>query len=245
MAQFARPREAPAVQSPFESATQPVPSASDPFGIGPANPFAAGPTPWPAVDHSSNPFGTPGRFPGTSDYFGGNSLAPAAPAPGDAPPVPLPAAGGARSATVPVTVRTACVALWVAAGACAVLSGVGVYLLTELRGSVDKALHLDPTGTVAFYAAEYVDNAELTLISAAVMLGLLFAIAYVIVARAVRKGRSWPRMVGSVLAVFSLPAAFLGPAALTAVVAGFVSVLAVWTPSARRYAAEVKELRRA
>ena len=79
----------------------------------------------------------------------------------------------------------------------------------------------------------------------AVMLGLLFAITYVIVAGAVRKGRSWPRMVGSGLAVFSLPAAFLGPAALTAVVAGFVSVLAVRTPSARLYAAEVKELRRA
>jgi hypothetical protein len=153
----------------------------------------------------------------------------------------------ATTATIPrrpAAVYVAYLALVVAAVASASLAGLGVYGLTELRGSVDKVLHLDPTGTVVFYARGYVDNAETTLMSSAVALGILFALAYVLVAHAVRKGHRWPRPIGTALAVLSLPAVFLGPVAVVIVVAGIVAVLALWAPSARRYAVQSKAAKR-
>jgi hypothetical protein len=153
----------------------------------------------------------------------------------------------ATTATIPsrpTAVYLAYLALVVAAVASASLAGLGIYGLTELRGSVDKVLHLDPTGTAVFYARGYVDNAETTLMSSAVALGILFALAYVLVAHAVRKGNGWPRPIGTALAVLSLPAVFLGPVAVVIVVAGIVAVLALWTPSARHYAVQSKAAKR-
>jgi type IV secretory pathway VirB2 component (pilin) len=140
----------------------------------------------------------------------------------------------------PVAVHVAYLALAIAAVGSAILAGLGVYGLNELRGSVDKVTHLDPTGTVAFYSNGYIDNAETMLMSSAVGLGTVFALAYALVALAVRKGHGWPRPVGTVLAVLSLPMIFLGPVALVIVVAGIVAVLALWTRGARQYAVQTK-----
>ncbi len=147
---------------------------------------------------------------------------------------------GSDAIAQPVAVRVAYVALVVAAAAAAILSAVGVYTLTEWRESFDKVLHVDPTGTALFYASEYADNAELALIGIAAILGVLFAIAYIFVAQAIRKGRSWPRPIGTALAIFSMPAMALGPVAIAAVFAGIVAVIASWMPSARRYSAAAR-----
>lgn len=146
---------------------------------------------------------------------------------------------------MPHTVRAAFLCLMGAAALALTLAAVGIYWLTELRDSVDKVTHLDPTGTVTFYAADYVDDAEITLISAAVGLGLVSALGYVLVGLAIRKGRRWPRPVGTALAVCSLPGLFLGPLALTAVLAGVVAMLLVWTPQARQFSARSAALKRA
>lgn len=161
------------------------------------------------------------------------------------PAMPAYAPPSGTGVPLPVAVRVAYVALLAAAASAALLSAVGVYALIELRDSFDKMLHVDPTGTALFYAADYADNAELALIGVATMLGVLFAITYVLVARAIRKGNSWPRPVGTALAVMSLPAIALGPVAIVAVFAGIVAVAATWMPSARQYATAARARRRA
>lgn len=149
-----------------------------------------------------------------------------------------------RQAIRPTAVHVAFVSLFGAAIASAVLAGVGVVGLMTLRDSVDKVLHLDPTGTASFYANDYVDEAETTLMAAAVGLGIVFAIAYMLVGMAVRRGNGWPRPVGTVLAILSLPILFLGPVAIVIVVAGIIAVLSLWIPSARRYCVESKAAKR-
>lgn len=145
----------------------------------------------------------------------------------------------------PVTIVLAYSMLIIAAVASAILAGLGVYGLTELRGSADKVIHLDPTGTAAFYANGYVEKAETWGISSAIALGVLFALAYALVAVAVHNGHRWPRYVGPFLAVLSLPAVFFGPVAVVVVLAGIVAVLALWTSSARNYAIQLSVAKRA
>ncbi|OBK22279.1 hypothetical protein A5634_07425 [Mycobacterium asiaticum] len=159
-----------------------------------------------------------------------------------APPLVQPAA--VAKPTRPLAVHIAYTSLLIAAVAAVILAGLGVYGLAELRGSVDKALHLDPSGTASFYANDYVDNAETWLMASAVALGILFALAYFLFAFAVRKGHGWPRLVGTALAVLSLPAIFLGPVAVVIVGAGIISVIALWTPGAREYVAQSKAAKR-
>lgn len=155
---------------------------------------------------------------------------------GTSPAISATAPAGQPSAGVVMPVRVAYVALLIAAVASLVLAGMGVYGLTQLQGTVDTVLKLEPTGAAAVFANGYVDSAATYLTSAAVALGVVFALAYFLVAHAVRRGHRWPRTVGSALAVLSLPALFFGPAAVIAVLAGIVAVLALWTPAARQYA---------
>jgi hypothetical protein len=144
----------------------------------------------------------------------------------------------------PHSVHIACTALVGAAITAVVLAGLAVYGVTELRVNVDNVLHLDPTGTARYYASSYEDQAEIWLTSTAIALGIVLALTYVLFAFAIRKGRGWPRPVGTLLAILSLPAVFLGPVAVFIVLAGIVGVLASWTPSARQYAIQHKTARR-
>jgi hypothetical protein len=73
---------------------------------------------------------------------------------------------------------------------------------------------------------------------------VLFALAYALIAHAIRKGGGWPRPVSTILAIFSLPAILLGPIAVAIVLTGLIAVTAIWMPSARRYAIESKRIRR-
>lgn len=145
--------------------------------------------------------------------------------------------------SIPTAVRTAHLALMTAAGLAVFIAGMGIYGLTELRDSTDKILHLDPTGTALFYATDYVDDVQITLTIAAAVLGVLFALGYVFVGLALKKGSSWPRPVGTALAVLSLPAMMFGPFAMATVVAGIVAAVASWMPSARAHAAQAKAAR--
>lgn len=144
----------------------------------------------------------------------------------------------------PVTVRVACLALWLAALAAVVSAGMGVFWLVELRDDVDRALHLDPSGTATAFVGGYADDVQFWVISAAVGVGLICAIAYALIGWAVRAGRSWPRWVSTVLAVLSLPLLFLGPM-VAMVLFGVVAVIAMWTPTARQFARATAEDRRA
>lgn len=224
-----------------------TPRPNDPFRGGPPKApgggYAVGsPSPFAPPSPGTNPFtGAPVPTPGAS------GLVPYPPSPNTpAAPVPADASWAAPRATraLPPAVRVAFLSLLIAAAASVVLAAFGVYGVYELRDSVDKVTHLDPTGTATFYTADYVDNAEITLVSSAIALGLLAALGYVLVAVAVRSGRSWPRPVGTALTVLSLPAIFFGPIAVVAVFAGIVGMIALWTPGARQYAAEVKATRR-
>lgn len=169
-----------------------------------------------------------------------NRIPPAAPLPVDTTPATAPVPPSTRR---PTSIRVAYWALVVAAGASVVLAGLGVYGLIELRGTVDDALGADPTGTIALAGNGYVDDVAKVLMGTAAGLGLVFALAYFGVAHALRLGHSWPRPVGTVLAVLSLPVAFFGGVAALIVAAGVVAVAALWTPSARAHANERKAAR--
>ncbi len=176
--------------------------------------------------------------------YGGKAISPT-----HVPPLGTPAVASADPVVAdrqkrPAGIHVAYMALGVAAICSAILAGMGVYGLTELRGSVDKVLHLDPTGTVMYYANGYVNNAETWLVSTAIGLGFVFTVAYALVSLAVFKAHRWPRPVGSVLAVVSIPVVFLGPVAVVIFVAGMVAVVALWIPSSRRYAVQARDARR-
>lgn len=144
------------------------------------------------------------------------------------------AAGSSR----PTAVHVAFYALLIAALGCLVLVGLSVSTILELDDKVDTVLNLDPTGMVRVFAGDYVDDAETSVLSAIVALGVVFAVGYLLVAMAVRRGRAWPRPVGTALAVLSLPAVVFGPVAVVIVVAGVVAVIALWTVGARQHVAQ-------
>jgi hypothetical protein len=145
----------------------------------------------------------------------------------------------------PTAVQLACLCLLTAAVASTILAALGVSGLIELKGSVEKVIHLDPTGTVAFYTNPYVNYTETTLTFLTVGFGIAFAVAYVFVAFTVWKGHGWPRRIGTVLVILSLPVLLLGPVAIAAVLAGIIAVIAIWLPSARQYAVGSKAAKRA
>lgn len=110
-----------------------------------------------------------------------------------------------------------------------------VYLLTEFRQTVNNAMDVDPSGMVKLFVTDYADDAQLYLTAAVIVLGAVLASGYVAVARAIRKGRRWPRAVCPVLALLSLPAVFLGHIAIIIVAAGLIATAAAWTPTARAF----------
>lgn len=144
----------------------------------------------------------------------------------------------------PTAIHVAYLALVAAAAGSATLAGLGVYGLTQIRGSVDKVMNLDRTGTVAVFAHNYVDNVEETLMSWAIGLGTVFALGYVLVAHAIREGHRWPRPVSTALAALSVPVVFLGPFGIAIFVVGVIAVFALWSTSARQYASQLKSFKK-
>ena len=144
----------------------------------------------------------------------------------------------------PVSVRIAAFSLLAAGALTLVLAVFGVIAIWELRDSADDLLNLDPSGTAKLFASGYADDAETMLTIILVAAGSLMTIAYMLVARSVWKGKSWPRNVSPFLVVLSLPALFLGIVAIAIVTAGVAATVALWMPSARAYSAEVAASRR-
>ena len=77
-----------------------------------------------------------------------------------------------------------------------------------------------------------------------VVLSLLAAVVYVVLARSIRRGRRWARGVATALAVLSSLWLVLGPQAWLWVAIGVVGVVAAWRPAATAYMTEVREARR-
>lgn len=139
----------------------------------------------------------------------------------------------------PVSVRVAAFSLLAAGALSLVLAGFGVFAIWELRDSADDLLNLDPSGTAKLLGSGYADDAETSLTVILVAVGSLITIAYMLVARSVWKGSSWPRSVSAFLIVLSLPALFMGFVAIAIVAVGTAATIALWMPSARAYSADV------
>jgi hypothetical protein len=140
----------------------------------------------------------------------------------------------------PTAVHVAFYALLSAAALTLALAGLGVYAITELRDTFDNVLKIDKSGTAAVITSGYADNTEIALLVAAAALGAVLAVCYLFVARAIWKGRSWPRRASPFLAVLSLPALFIGHIAIIAVLAGIIAAAACWMPSARAFATQTR-----
>lgn len=138
----------------------------------------------------------------------------------------------------PNTVRVASWALLCAAAMTLTLIGIAVGAIFELRDTFDNALKLDKSGTATLVAAGYADDTQTALVVIALFLGVLLAVVYLLVARALWAGRHWPRWVSPFLAVLSLPALLLGHIAILAVIAGIISTVASWMPNARSFATQ-------
>lgn len=69
--------------------------------------------------------------------------------------------------------------------------------------------------------------------------GVVVAVCYVSFAISVLRGHSWPRSVGIVLAVISLPMLLFGVLAQLAVLCGIGVVILLWLPVSRQFAGEV------
>lgn len=169
--------------------------------------------------------------------FGSVPPAPANPFGGSTPYVEIAPVAAVGQGARPMTVRVAYFALWIAALGALVSAVMGIVWLVELRDNVNRALHLDPSGTAMAFASGYADDIQFWLISASVGVGLVCALAYALIGWAVRGGHRWPRWVGTVLAVLSLPLVFAGPMVVM-VLFGIAAVIAMWTPTARQFALE-------
>lgn len=204
----------------------PVPPAN-PFAASPApspNPFSSAPVP-PANPFTSAPPVGPNPFlPSPYEEAAGAPATPSMRTSPTGPPVP------------PAAVRVAFFALVSAAVATLALAGLGIYAITDLRDTFDNVLKIDKSGIATVVTSEYADNTEIALLVAAAALGAVLAVCYLVVARGIWKGRSWPRRVSPVLAFLSLPALFIGHLALVAVLAGVAAAAACWLPSARTFA---------
>lgn len=193
---------------------------------------------------SANPFGS--AAPVQANPFGGPPL-PVNPFGGPTPygeVAEVVASSALRPSVTPVTVRVAYLALWIAALAALVSAAMGVVWLFDLRDNVDRALHLDPSGTAMAFASGYADDIQFWFVSVAVGVGLICALAYALIGWAVRGGHRWPLWVSTVLALLSLPLLFAGPMVVM-VLFGVAAVIAMWTPTARQFARETAAGRRA
>ncbi|MFG1929949.1 hypothetical protein ACGFK1_04750 [Mycobacterium sp. NPDC048908] len=201
-------------------------SAPASASISTTNPFTEPPIP------TANPFTrppAPGPNPFLPTTYGEGAGAHTTPSVNTSPAAPP-----AR----PAAVRVAFFALLSAAASTLALAGLGVYAIAELRYTFDNVLKIDKSGTAAVIASGYADNTEIALLVAAAALGAVLTVCYLFVARAIWKGRSWPRRVNPVLAFLSLPALFIGHIALIAVLAGVIAAAACWVPSARTFATQ-------
>lgn len=204
-------------------------TASNPFSSTESSPA----TPAHSITPGHNPFG-PAAAPygGTHSPFSG-----AVPMPAmiTGPQLPLTGDIPETAPVRPVAVKLASGALLAAAMLTLVIGGLGAYTIAELRTSVGRVLELDQSGMATLLASGYADDTQVVLMAVAVAIAAIVAVVYLFVAQAIWRGRGWPRNFSPFLAVLSIPAVFIGPLAVSIVVAGVIATAAVWMPGARAY----------
>jgi hypothetical protein len=163
-----------------------------------------------------------------------------------------------RQVAVPASVRVAVWSFWLAA-AYAVGSAVAFLLwarstikdVDNAASAVDAVRDLGLEGRTAEVVDRVLEAAAddrwrtvLTVLGVAfVVVSLLAAVVYVLLARALRRGHRWARAVATALAVVSLLWLVLGPQAWLWVAIGVVGVVAAWRPSCTAYLASARAQR--
>src|ERR1700737_388047 len=178
----------------------------------------------PPSEPSANPFADP-RTPSGTNPFAPAAVHPAPYSDPWLPPAPM------EAPAKPPAVRAAYLSLLVAAALILVQTALITYAIAELKGSVSNLMNMDPSHTATLLASDCVGDAQIVVTVIVAAIGALFAAAYLFFARAIWKGRSWPRKVSPFLAILSLPALFIGPVAVAAVCAGTVATAAAWMPA--------------
>ncbi|GAC79248.1 hypothetical protein SAMN04488550_4392 [Gordonia malaquae] len=111
---------------------------------------------------------------------------------------------------------------------------VGLLLNRAVSGfSFASALVSAETGE-----ADMMAQSRLVVVGVLAVVAMVVVAGYVAVAIGARRGRTWPRKLGAVFAVLSLPALLLGPAADIAVLCGVAAVIVLWLPVSRRFCTE-------
>lgn len=224
------------------------PDLVDPFRppAGAANPFSSpGPAPGYPAAGAYDPFANAAQ---TASGYGPNGggwssgVSPFTGGPQGVLPVPEPS-GSASVQPRPLTVKVATWTLVAAATLTLVLGGMGAYAILELRTTFGRVLALDQTGTANLLASGYADDTQVVLMVISTAVAAVMAVVYLFVARAIWRGRSWPRVLSPFLVVLSIPAVFIGPVAIVIVFAGAISAAAAWLPSARAYAQQYPAFR--
>ncbi|MFE7423670.1 hypothetical protein [Rhodococcus sp. NPDC057529] len=125
------------------------------------------------------------------------------------------------------------------------VSGVSeVFSILGVQRRANRLLSVDTTGRAAEFGSGYVDGTAAGLMWVVVVLSVIFAATYAVFGVAVFRGRPWPRIAGTVLAVISLFGLLGGPIVVMTVLSGIVAVAALWVPASRRYCEYAEAQRR-
>jgi hypothetical protein len=135
----------------------------------------------------------------------------------------------------PLSMHVAFSALLLAAALALLTALLGVLTIFDLQGKVQTLIGAEPSGIATVYTDDYIDGATLVLVFVMVAVAAGFACGYLLFARAVFKGRHWPRTWALPLAVISLFGLFGGPLITVIVVLGLIAAGALWLPPSRRY----------
>ena len=144
----------------------------------------------------------------------------------------------------PPSIYLAFGALLVAAVLSVVSGVVEVLSILGAQRRANRLLAVDTTGRAAELGGGYVDGTATGLMWVVVGLSVVLAATYVVFSVAVFKGRLWPRIAGTVLAVISLFGLLGGPIVVVTVLTGIVAVAALWVPTSRRYCEYAEAQRR-
>ncbi|MFC0447515.1 hypothetical protein ACFSUH_03225 [Rhodococcus jostii] len=126
-----------------------------------------------------------------------------------------------------------------------VVSGVvEVVSILQVQRRTNTLLSFDTTGRAAEAGGGYVEGTATGLMWVVVGMPVIFAASYAAFGVAVFRGRPWPRIVGTVLAVISLFGLLGGPIVVVTVLSGIVAMAALWVPASRRYCEYAEAQRR-
>ncbi|OZF02831.1 hypothetical protein CH302_04360 [Rhodococcus sp. 15-2388-1-1a] len=135
----------------------------------------------------------------------------------------------------PVSMHVAFASLVLAAVLALLTALLGVLTIFDLQGKLQTLIGAEPSGIATVYTDDYIDGATLVFVFVMVAIAAGFACGYLLFARAVFKGRHWPRTWALALAVISLFGLFGGPLITVIVLLGLIAVGALWLPTSRRY----------